>query len=101
MVKNKKEEDKQLWHHTRIGFYTMLTMWLVATFLTAYYDTMAYIIFSIAWVGVTIFTFVCSIRHLKQYKKKGLALTSLIISGILTFLFLIGFIAGAISAIGA
>ncbi len=98
MTNKIKEEDKNLWNHTRVGFYTMISMFILSMFLSKYYETNGYVWFSIGWVIVTIFTFICSIRHLNKYKQKRLAITSLIISGILTVLFIIAFVAGMIGA---
>jgi len=87
------EKNKKIWSYTRYGFWTMIGLWVLSMVSTIFSES---IIFGVIWIGVTIFTFINSIRHLTHYKEKGLAITALVISSFLILLFLIGILYGII-----
>jgi len=83
-------EDKKVWNMLRIGFWSMIGL-VIIMYLPFIYllNIIAYLAYFFIACGSVIFTFVMSIIHLKQYKQKAFAITSLIISSIfLSFGFL-------------
>lgn len=93
------KEDKSgfVWLWSRIGFYCMLSLWVIAdvlVFLKGSNTITA--ILSILTLVFTIFTFVLSIIHLNKYQRKAFAITALVISSILLVIFSLGFLIGFI-----
>ena len=90
------KQNQFVWLSLRISFWIMIFLWGLATILPEHQG-----LYFQDWIFVIaiIFTFVVSIIHLVKFKEKGLAITSLVISSIGLFLFLIGFMIGIIEYI--
>ena len=96
--KIKPEKFEFVYHSLRISFWTMITIHFLENIFspsdTEFFGGMSIILF---WLTTMLFTFVVSIIHLNKYKKKGFAITALVISSIMLLLFLIGFIVGIVN----
>ena len=106
-IKNKEKQSSFLWVALRISFWIMIITLILEAALEATYDTQDYwtglmVFVSILFVSSVLYTFIASIVHLVKYQKKAFAVTALVISSILVFLFfllfLIGVIEGAITS---
>jgi len=95
MAKKMKNGKGFLWISTRIGFWSIIALWIIMAFVP--YENVVYALLSFLWIGLTIFTFVSSILHLTKYESKAFAITALVISSILLLLFIIGMIIGVLS----
>jgi len=88
-------KDEKVWIWTRICFYSMLFLWLVAMFVPdSVMESAWYILYAMVWVLSGVTTFVLSIVHLTRHPEKGLAITALAISSFVCFLFVVGFLVG-------
>ena len=86
-----EKQDKRIWGHVRISFWLMIGLWGVSII----FESLALsLFFSLTWIATIIFNFVNSIRHLRKYKEKGFAITSLVISSIFLLLVIAGFCLG-------
>ncbi len=77
-----------IWYGLRIAFYSMIFVTLLLALFKSPNNSekgmLKYAIYalSVLWYISTLFTFIISIIHLKIFKKKVMAATSLVISGI-------------------
>jgi len=86
-----KQSLKSVWTWLRISFYTMVGFYFLILISPVYEElTILDLTFTLALFS----TFVLSIIHLVKYEKKGFAITSLVISSIFLFIFLIGVMIG-------
>lgn len=94
---NHKEIEKEkygfIYYGLRISFWVMIGLWLISYSITEYnINSNARILLGLVWVASTVFTFITSIIHLTKYKRKGMSITSLVISSYVLICFLIGVI---------
>jgi hypothetical protein len=81
-----------VWYSLRIGLF-MLILFTVLDLVVNYSDSpLAEGIFTLLWTILIFFLFIVSIIHLKKYRKKTLAIISLILSVIMITLFMMGVI---------
>jgi hypothetical protein len=92
-----KKQKQFVWNGLRISFWIMIALW--GLFTITNYPTENLDILSWVWVISAIATFVLSIIHLVKYKQKTFAITSLVISSIWVFIFIIGMIIGIMGAL--
>ncbi len=88
----KQKENQRVKIYVAYSLATITIYWLVS----ANYTFLGYGILNVAWIAATIFNFVNSIRLLRLRESRSLAITSLVISGVLLFLFVVGFGLGVI-----
>jgi len=88
------EDKKYVYYGLRVSFWMMVLCWIVAMIEFINPENVS---FALLWVALIVHTFVTSIIHLVKYDKKGLAVTSLVISSCLLFLVIIGFMIGLMS----
>ena len=85
-----------VWNGLRISFWLMFALWILYAIILKNTDDL---IIGSLWVASIISTFVFSIIHLVKYRQKTFAITSLCVSSVWLFFFLIGIIVGIIEAI--
>lgn len=95
-IEEKIEGKGRIWGHVRISFGFMVGMYILSFVFTSWAEQFW---FAVSWIAMTIFNFVNSIRHLRKYKEKVFAITSLVISSIFLLLMALGFMFGIIMAI--
>lgn len=93
-------EEDGVWTWTRVGFYSMLALYVVVFFLPeSFFETTTGGLLILA-MGVSIFgTFILSVIHLVKYPEKGLAVTALVLSSIFGLFYMIGVFAGMMEVI--
>lgn len=100
MTKDKLGKYRFVYYSLRLSFWYSVIIW----FLFATFDADSWkginTFFTILWIISGFWTFVVSIIHLNTFKEKRFAVTALVISSLLLFLFFIGFMLGAVNYYG-
>ena len=88
-----------IWYGLRFSFWLMIALFVISIFLYDNPEDPTTIIFGLLQSIIIIYVFVTSIIHLKRYRRKGFAITSLILSSILVLIILVAFIVGVVLSV--
>jgi len=91
MSQEKIKQKAFVWYGLRVSFWIMVGIWGLEI-LIAPGSFAGGLQIAVIWAISIIFTFVVSIIHLVKYKKKGLAITALVISSIAFLIMFAGFL---------
>ena len=87
------KDNLTVWKSMRISFWLLCLFFIINIFIVDI-NEIGYTIFAFLFVADIIWCFVTSILHLKRYKEKGFAITSLVISSMMVSIILLGMFIG-------
>lgn len=96
---NQEKKRNFIWYGLRCGFWIMIAVFVVSMLLPNNYSGIFSTILGILILIAIPFTFVVSIIHLVQYRKKALAIVALIISILMGLLMIVGILASMMLAV--
>ena len=92
-MKMPKNEPKKafVWYSLRISFVIMILLWVVIYLLLPGEYSVPLLLIDF-WLTISIFTFIVSILHINEYKRKTFAIIALILSFLSSLILFFSFI---------